>query len=86
LSLDIAQPAQLSEKTLVEAEPYEVATGFADDGDGTCGDDDRNPALLPPLHPYPLRRWFGPKRPRPVGEKGEADHEQPAMGVPVSEC
>ena len=49
LSLDIAQPAQLSEKTLVEAEPYEVATGFADDGDGTCGDDDRNPALLPPL-------------------------------------
>ena len=44
LSLDIAQPAQLLPKRL----PI-PAFRVVDAGDGTCGDDDRNPVLLRPL-------------------------------------
>jgi len=45
-SLNIAEPTQLFEKRLVEAAKQRVATGFADAGNGTRGDDDRDPVLL----------------------------------------
>src|SRR4029077_6787974 len=40
LSLDIAKPAELFEKSLVEPATQGVATSFADESDGTGGDDD----------------------------------------------
>ena len=57
-TVDRHQAAPALEERLVEAAPWRVATGFADYGDGACGDDDCNSVLR---RTAPIGRYRGTK-------------------------